>query len=173
MDSPLTENLPRMYRVALRILGDSEKAEDAVQNACVKALQNRDRFDGRASWTTWLHRITVNCCIDRMRNDDRARVRSFGPNEELAGMALYLQATPAMAAEWREMHEIASALVEALPHVQLCGPHVEDLTARMSHRRHLRAALRADSLVVGHLIELRHALEVFGQRGASGVTAAP
>ena len=115
MDSPLTENLPRMYRVALRILGDSEKAEDAVQNACVKALQNRDRFDGRASWTTWLHRITVNCCIDRMRNDDRARVRSFGPNEELAGMALYLQATPAMAAEWREMHEIASELVEALP----------------------------------------------------------
>ena len=115
MDSQLTENLPRMYRVALRLLGNSEKAEEAVQNACVKALQNRNRFDGRASWTTWLHRITVNCCLDRMRNDDRARVRSINPNEELAGMALYLQATPAMVAEWREMHEIASTLVESLP----------------------------------------------------------
>lgn len=114
MDSQLTEHLPRMYRVALRILGDGERAEDAVQTACVRFLQHRARFAGRSQLATWLHRVTVNCCIDQQRTD-RKHAPTIDPNAELAGMASYLEATPAVAAEWRELHEIAHTLVESLP----------------------------------------------------------
>lgn len=43
----LSEHVPRMYRVALRIVGDEDGAEDIVQEACVRALRGMARFDGR------------------------------------------------------------------------------------------------------------------------------
>ncbi len=48
----LNRHLPRMYRVALRVVGCPEAAGEAVQNACVKALGNLKQFDGRSSLVT-------------------------------------------------------------------------------------------------------------------------
>ncbi len=57
----------RLWAVALRTLGDPEDAADALQDALISAYRSADRFRGDAAVTTWLHRIVVNACLDRMR----------------------------------------------------------------------------------------------------------
>lgn len=50
----------QIYRLALKILGDTQDAEDVLQNTFLKALQNLPTFEGRSSLSTWLYRIAVN-----------------------------------------------------------------------------------------------------------------
>jgi RNA polymerase sigma-70 factor, ECF subfamily len=57
----------RLWAVALRTLGDREEAADAVQEALLSAYRRADTFRGDAAVTTWLHRIVVNACLDRIR----------------------------------------------------------------------------------------------------------
>ena len=57
----------RLWAVALRTLGDREEAADALQDALLSAFRAADRFRGEAAVTTWLHRIVVNACLDRVR----------------------------------------------------------------------------------------------------------
>ena len=67
---------PRLWGVALGVLGDREEAADAVQDAFVSALRAAGSFRGDAAVTTWLHRIVVNASLDRLR---RARARRTVP----------------------------------------------------------------------------------------------
>jgi RNA polymerase sigma-70 factor, ECF subfamily len=57
----------RLWAVAVRTLGDREEAADALQDALISALRAADRFRGDSAVTTWLHRIVVNACLDRVR----------------------------------------------------------------------------------------------------------
>jgi RNA polymerase sigma-70 factor (ECF subfamily) len=57
----------RLWAVALRTLGDREEAADAVQDALISAYRSAGRFRGDSAVTTWLHRIVVNACLDRVR----------------------------------------------------------------------------------------------------------
>lgn len=57
----------RLWAVALRTMGDREEAADALQDALLSAHRAADRFRGDSAVTTWLHRIVVNACLDRMR----------------------------------------------------------------------------------------------------------
>jgi RNA polymerase sigma-70 factor (ECF subfamily) len=57
----------RLWAVALRTTGDPEEAADAVQDALLSAFRRAGTFRGDAQVTTWLHRIVVNACLDRMR----------------------------------------------------------------------------------------------------------
>jgi RNA polymerase sigma-70 factor (ECF subfamily) len=57
----------RLWAVALRTVGDREEAADAVQDALLSAHRAAARFRGDAQVTTWLHRIVVNACLDRVR----------------------------------------------------------------------------------------------------------
>lgn len=57
----------RMWAVALRTCGDRELAADAVQDGFIAAFRRADSFRGDAAVTTWLHRIVVNACLDRLR----------------------------------------------------------------------------------------------------------
>jgi RNA polymerase sigma-70 factor (ECF subfamily) len=66
----------RLWAVALRTLGDREEAADALQDALVSAYRRADTFRGDAAVTTWLHRIVVNACLDRIR---RAKARPTVP----------------------------------------------------------------------------------------------
>jgi RNA polymerase sigma-70 factor, ECF subfamily len=56
-----------VYGVAYRMTGSAQDAEDVVQEAFLKAYRQLSRFEARADFRTWLHRITVNCCIDLIR----------------------------------------------------------------------------------------------------------
>ena len=57
----------RMWALALRTARDPEVAADAVQEAFIAAFRGADSFRGEAAVTTWLHRIVVNSCLDRLR----------------------------------------------------------------------------------------------------------
>ena len=57
----------RMWAVALRTTRDREEAADALQDALISAYKAAGSFRGESAVTTWLHRIVVNACLDRMR----------------------------------------------------------------------------------------------------------
>ena len=57
----------RLWAVAVRTLGDPEEAADALQDAMVSAYRAAGSFRGDAAVTTWLHRVVVNACLDRIR----------------------------------------------------------------------------------------------------------
>ena len=57
----------RMWAVALRTVRDPELAADCVQDAFIAAFRRAGSFRGEAAVTTWLHRIVVNACLDRLR----------------------------------------------------------------------------------------------------------
>lgn len=61
----------RLLVVARRITGTDADAEDAVQEAFVSAFRSIDDFDGRATLSTWLHRIVVNAALMRLRQRKR------------------------------------------------------------------------------------------------------
>lgn len=66
----------RLWAVALRTTGNPDEAADALQDAMISVLRNAGSYRGDAAVTTWMHRIVVNACLDRMR---RARVRATVP----------------------------------------------------------------------------------------------
>ena len=72
----LRRHRDRLWAVALRTTGNPDEAADALQDAMVSVLRNASAYRGDAAVTTWMHRIVVNACLDRMR---RAKVRRTVP----------------------------------------------------------------------------------------------
>lgn len=70
----------RLWAVALRTLSDPEEAADAVQDAMINAYRSAAKFRGDSAVTTWLHRIVVNACLDRIR---RKQARPAVPMDQL------------------------------------------------------------------------------------------
>src|SRR5687768_14416443 len=60
-----------VYNVAFRMTGSCQDAEDVVQDTFLKAYRQLDRFESRASFSTWVHRIAVNCAVDLLRSRPR------------------------------------------------------------------------------------------------------
>jgi RNA polymerase sigma-70 factor, ECF subfamily len=56
-----------IYRLAYRMTGRPEDAEDVVQETLVRAYRQLGRFESRSNFATWLYRIGFNCAIDYMR----------------------------------------------------------------------------------------------------------
>ncbi len=56
------EHSRAIYYLALRLLSDPQKAEDATHDVFLKAFRKMDQFRGESSWRTWLYRITINHC---------------------------------------------------------------------------------------------------------------
>lgn len=73
------ENIGWMLALAERLLRDRGLAEDAVQEAFMAAFRTLDRFEGRSSLKTWLHRITANASITILR---RVKRRAEQPIDE-------------------------------------------------------------------------------------------
>ena len=57
----------RLWAVALRTMGNPEDAADGLQDGLVAAYRRAGSFRGEAAVTTWLHRVVVNACLDRLR----------------------------------------------------------------------------------------------------------
>ena len=57
----------RVFQLAFRMMGNEQDAEDVVQESFLRAFKQLGRFESRANFGTWLHRIAVNCSIDLIR----------------------------------------------------------------------------------------------------------
>jgi len=81
----------RLWAVAIRTLGDPEEAADALQDAMISAFRRASGFRGDSAVTTWLHRIVVNACLDRMRRK-AARPATTGADQEALDIAAVARA---------------------------------------------------------------------------------
>ena len=64
-----------VYRLAHRMTGNPQDAEDVVQETFLKAYRQLGRFESRANFGTWLHRLAVNVVIERFRTETTRRKR--------------------------------------------------------------------------------------------------
>jgi RNA polymerase sigma-70 factor, ECF subfamily len=97
----------RLWRVALRTLGNPDDAADAVQEALVSAYRAAGSYRGDAAVTTWLHRIVVNACLDLVR---RRAARPAAPlDESVTGLPAVDSLTP------RETAQQVLAALRQLP----------------------------------------------------------
>ncbi|MGW3323432.1 RNA polymerase sigma factor SigM [Streptomyces virginiae] len=104
----------RLWAVALRTLGDREEAADAVQDALVSAYRAAHTFRGDSAVTTWLHRITVNACLDRAR---KAASRRTSPIEDTDRLERLLEPheSAEAPAERQDLHRQLLAALSTLP----------------------------------------------------------
>jgi RNA polymerase sigma-70 factor, ECF subfamily len=90
----------RLWAVALRTTGDPEEASDALQDAMISAFRRAGDFRGDSAVTTWLHRIVVNACLDRLRR--KAARPAVSAGDEQAFEALVAQGSdPARTSDTR------------------------------------------------------------------------
>lgn len=78
----IAAKLPRLLAVATRMLGDPFEAEDVAQEAFVRIWRHAGRWNWQgARFDTWIHRVTMNLCYDRLR---RRRQMPVGDPPDLA-----------------------------------------------------------------------------------------
>jgi RNA polymerase sigma-70 factor (ECF subfamily) len=64
----LDQNADRIYRLALKMVGNPQDAEDILQETFIKAFNNIEQFEGRSKISTWLYRIAINESLMLLRN---------------------------------------------------------------------------------------------------------
>lgn len=75
--------MSKAYRVALRITGNKEDAEDAIQQALLKAYAHLDQFHSKSRFSTWLLRITINEALGKLRKQRAENAHlTYGSSEE-------------------------------------------------------------------------------------------
>ncbi|MGE5252147.1 MAG: RNA polymerase sigma factor [Bacteroidota bacterium] len=84
---------PLIYRLALKMLGDAQDAEDVLQNSFLKAFQSLEEFEGRANPLTWLYRIAVNEALMLIRRRRPQVQIAEEPGEAAEGLSLPVQLT--------------------------------------------------------------------------------
>jgi len=76
-----------VFRLAFRMTGNEQDAEDVVQESFIRAYKQLGRFESRANFGTWLYRIAANCSVDLMRakqaRHDQSRGESLDAAEQL------------------------------------------------------------------------------------------
>ncbi len=121
-DSAAFEDIVRaheatVYRLALRQLGNREDAEDAAQEAFLKAYTGLNSFRGDSKLSVWLYRITSNVCTDMLRRR-RETVSLSQENDEGEPLELELPAErfdPVTLTERKDLREQIGAALNALP----------------------------------------------------------
>src|SRR5215468_460804 len=73
-----------VFRLAYRMTGNEQDAEDVVQESFLRAYKQLGRFESRANFGTWLYRIVANCSVDLMRARQARHDQSRGESLEEA-----------------------------------------------------------------------------------------
>jgi RNA polymerase sigma factor (sigma-70 family) len=163
----VSRKLPRLLALASRLLGDSEEARDVAQESFLRLWKSAARWrSGHARFDTWLHRVALNLCYDRLRSRKTAPMAEDevlaqvpdsapSPDEQLqshrehALMAAALAALPDRQREaivLQYYQELSNTEAAAL--MQISVEALESLLSRA--RRNLRTHLAASDLAPEH-----------------------
>jgi RNA polymerase sigma-70 factor (ECF subfamily) len=74
----------RVYAVCYRMIRSADEAADLTQDALIKIMEGLHSYDGRAALSTWVIRVTMNCCLSHLRKE---RLRRHGSLDEPSGSA--------------------------------------------------------------------------------------
>ena len=127
-----------LFRLAFRMTGNRQDAEDVVQEALLRAYRQLGRFDERASFGTWLYRIATNCSLDLVRARKRRNEHFAVPEDGAADPVTTLPAldpTPertALSGELRQrvaeaMNELSETERAAFVLRHYEGMHIEEV----------------------------------------------
>jgi RNA polymerase sigma-70 factor, ECF subfamily len=112
LDALVERHSPRVNRLAAQILGDLEEARDAAQESLVKLCTRLKQFRGEAQFATWLHRLVVNTCRDRLARQRVRRTEPLPLDDRPAGD----ESDPSRAALLTDLrHDLADALSRLSP----------------------------------------------------------
>ena len=98
----------RLGAVALRTTGDPDDASDALQEALISAFRRAGGFRGDSQVTTWLHRIVVNACLDRIRRRQAKATDPLPDDDRLTALAVPSRADDAVVASERRTDVLAA-----------------------------------------------------------------
>ena len=111
-----------MLATARRLMRDDAAAEDCLQDAFLNAFRSIDRFEGRSSLATWLHRITVNAALMRLRTRKRlgeqpidALLPEFDENDCRIEPNWQFRETAEQSLERQQVRETVLAKINELP----------------------------------------------------------
>ncbi|MFB9658726.1 RNA polymerase sigma factor SigM [Glycomyces mayteni] len=169
----------RLWAVAVRTLADPEDAAEALQDAMIKAYQAAGSFRGGSAVTTWLHRIVVNACLDRIRaagrrptvplpEDGREPVPASPRSDDPQQAALRLSVHRALADLPFEQRAV-------LVYIDMLGYPVEEVAAILKVRPGTvkSRASRARKRLAERLPEFRPAGNPPAQRGVEPGAGSP
>jgi RNA polymerase sigma-70 factor (ECF subfamily) len=133
MEALLDRHYDRIAAIATRMLRHRADAEDATQQALLAIVRGLDRFDGRAAASTWIHRVTVNACLDEIRRRGR-RDQPVEAVEELGSPAAVTSRASGLAETVADRVDVDRALARIGPDFRaavvlrdLCGLDYEEI----------------------------------------------
>jgi RNA polymerase sigma-70 factor (ECF subfamily) len=103
-----------LFRLAYRMTGNEQDAEDLVQETFLRAFKQLKNFDGRAAFGTWLHRICVNRSLDTLRSRKTRKEVSQPVTDDAVSWLDRVAAPQPSPERWTHSGEIASLLGPAL-----------------------------------------------------------
>jgi RNA polymerase sigma-70 factor, ECF subfamily len=108
------EHSRAIYYLALRLLSDPQKAEDATHDVFLKAFRKMDQFRGDSSWRTWLYRIAINHCRNLQQTWHERHMLS-NADEAVWETAASNADSPLRVLETKELGERIQKSLEGLP----------------------------------------------------------
>jgi len=120
LEELLREHGARIYGVALQITRNETEAQEVMQDALITIWQKIDSFEGRSAFPTWLHRVTANAALMKLRKNKRfsqhVSLESDGPDRDLPVIQLADPSEGPDAAMLRgELGTRVRTAIEALP----------------------------------------------------------
>jgi len=114
----------RVFNICYRMLGDYDEADDCAQDVFVRVYRSIEKFRFESKFSTWLYRITINSCKNRLASASHRRNRSMvrlngDPDNEVPGIDVRDNgASPSHAFEKKEMNRLIQSAIQSLPEAQ-------------------------------------------------------
>lgn len=113
----------KLFRFALRFLGNEEEAKDVVQEVLIRVWKGREQMNEVQNWEAWCMRITKNLSLDRIRSMTRKQTRPIEEGYSVQQETL----SPHESTELRESMNRISQFIESLPEKQRQVIHLRDI----------------------------------------------
>ncbi len=125
-DKLVLKHKNRVFSLCYRFLGDYEEANDCAQETFVKVYRSLEKFRFDSTFSTWLYRIAVNTCKNRLKSTQyrhsKKMVRLDNPgNQEESGHSIQIRdksLSPAAELERKEKHVLIQKAIDSLPEEQ-------------------------------------------------------
>ncbi len=113
----------KLFRFALRFLGNEEEAKDVVQEVFIRVWNGREQMEEVQNWEAWCMRITKNLSLDRIRTITRKQTQPIEDGYDIRQEAL----TPHESTEIHESMTKINQFIAALPEKQRQIIHLRDI----------------------------------------------